>query len=411
MMKVILSLALILALSSTVPETQAPNGLECNSCSTPDCDTGRYSHPNDNYNSHPDDHSCHPDNHSCHPDDHSCHPGVHSCHPDNHSCHPGVHSCHPDDHSCHPGVHSCHPDNHSCHPDDHSCHPDKHSCHPGVHSCHPDNHSCHPGVHSCRPDNHNWRLINLVNCCQLRQSPSVFIGHHRVLCAVLSVRWTPSGSVDAAVKRAASLHCSDTDGCNNQNISYPDLQTENGLQCFTCADPHRPACHTSVRRVTKQDRSMSGRGERSRCTLIRQNASFCRPQWGVEGPPSRSLAACLQTPVKLSEWAAFIIYHFNFISPPTCCKTSFSAWILKLSAAPLLLGLFGLVVCYIMQFFLSSGPLTSCTLSCCCCNVNFPHCGIDKVYLQGSNQEQNVTELRGKRQKIKQFEAQTSEPQ
>uniref|UniRef100_A0A3B4XQN1 UPAR/Ly6 domain-containing protein n=1 Tax=Seriola lalandi dorsalis TaxID=1841481 RepID=A0A3B4XQN1_SERLL len=58
----------------------------------------------------------------------------------------------------------------------------------------------------------------------------------------------------------AALHCCRTDGCNSP------VQAENGLKCFTCADPQSTVCNDTLRCVGAQNRCFRGNGKPSRCT-------------------------------------------------------------------------------------------------------------------------------------------------
>ncbi|XP_059197516.1 phospholipase A2 inhibitor and Ly6/PLAUR domain-containing protein-like isoform X2 [Centropristis striata] len=67
------------------------------------------------------------------------------------------------------------------------------------------------------------------------------------LCRVPSHRFSLSSSGETD---AFAVHCCNTDGCNSQTVSYPDV-TENSLQCFTCSGT---VCNQTVQCVGAEDR-------------------------------------------------------------------------------------------------------------------------------------------------------------
>ncbi|XP_051231752.1 phospholipase A2 inhibitor and Ly6/PLAUR domain-containing protein isoform X2 [Dicentrarchus labrax] len=58
---------------------------------------------------------------------------------------------------------------------------------------------------------------------------------------------------DSDKRLAASFHCCNTDGCNNQHLPYPDIQVKNGLECVSCVNS---SCNetVNVQCVGAQDR-------------------------------------------------------------------------------------------------------------------------------------------------------------
>ncbi|CAJ1059448.1 phospholipase A2 inhibitor and Ly6/PLAUR domain-containing protein-like [Xyrichtys novacula] len=126
---------------------------------------------------------------------------------------------------------------------------------------------------------------------------------------------------------ATSGYCCNTDGCNNRNVKVSDVQTRNGLQCFTCSGPQDTVCDTIVQCVGIQNRcfksimSMQGKtGPVLGCV----SANLC--EGNIEG--ERSL---FSMPVQI-------------LSAPQCCGTSLcnSAPTFRLSVVPVLLGLVAL---------------------------------------------------------------------
>ncbi|XP_041791694.1 phospholipase A2 inhibitor and Ly6/PLAUR domain-containing protein-like [Chelmon rostratus] len=134
----------------------------------------------------------------------------------------------------------------------------------------------------------------------------------------------------AVWREAVSIQCCNTDGCNSQNVTYPDLHTENDLMCYTCNDVFSPICNMSVRCVGYQDRCMSGH--------------VTNGVWSFPVRACVSADGC-EAMARLTAHHA-LRANTNVTSETTCCDTSFcnSAGTLKLSVVPLLLGLIGRVV-------------------------------------------------------------------
>ncbi|XP_051231754.1 phospholipase A2 inhibitor and Ly6/PLAUR domain-containing protein isoform X3 [Dicentrarchus labrax] len=70
------------------------------------------------------------------------------------------------------------------------------------------------------------------------------------LCAKTDQIFSFSDSIE---RLAASFHCCNTDGCNNQHLPYPDIQVKNGLECVSCVNS---SCNetVNVQCVGAQDR-------------------------------------------------------------------------------------------------------------------------------------------------------------
>ncbi|TNN74680.1 hypothetical protein EYF80_014998 [Liparis tanakae] len=123
----------------------------------------------------------------------------------------------------------------------------------------------------------------------------------------------------------ALIHCCKTNNCNSEDVTYPDVQIKNSLQCFTCGND--AACDKTVQCVGVQTRCFKG--------YVEANNTF--PSLGCASP---NLCTLLQ----LNKTSA-LIGHINF-TRPECCGTSFcnSAGIVNLSVAPMLLVLLFLIV-------------------------------------------------------------------
>ncbi|TMS20165.1 phospholipase A2 inhibitor and Ly6/PLAUR domain-containing protein [Larimichthys crocea] len=131
---------------------------------------------------------------------------------------------------------------------------------------------------------------------------------------------------------ASSISCCNTDQCNNGTTPYMDIQTENGLTCASCASHQSPMCENiiSIKCVGIQDRCIDG------------NVTDGDMDYQFLGCVSANLCDVLsEREIQTS------FYNLHFTSVPKCCKTSRcnSAGTVKLSVAPLLLGLVVLVVC------------------------------------------------------------------
>lgn len=124
----------------------------------------------------------------------------------------------------------------------------------------------------------------------------------------------------------AFVHCCNTHSCNSENVTYPDVQTGNSLQCFTCDDGQSSVCNKTVECVGVQDRCVSG------SVMMRNNIEK------AFGCASRNLC-------ESASELHFLTNHLNFTSGPKCCSSSFcnSAWTFKLSIVPFLLELIMLV--------------------------------------------------------------------
>ncbi|CAJ1059446.1 urokinase plasminogen activator surface receptor-like [Xyrichtys novacula] len=129
------------------------------------------------------------------------------------------------------------------------------------------------------------------------------------------------------IRVANSGYCCNTDGCNNRDVNVPDVQTQNGLQCFTCSGPQDTVCDTIVKCVGIQDRcfktvlSVEGKtGPMLGCA----SANMCEGHTELEN-------SLLSLPSQLP-------------SAPQCCGTSLcnSAPTFKLSVVPVLLSLVAL---------------------------------------------------------------------
>ncbi|XP_028259667.1 uncharacterized protein LOC114434549 [Parambassis ranga] len=126
---------------------------------------------------------------------------------------------------------------------------------------------------------------------------------------------------------AASVQCCNTDYCNSQDLPYPNIDTKNGLQCFTC--PPDGACE-SEQCVGGQDR----------CFIAYFNV--LGRDYNVSGCVSSNACEALSQEKVQSALAVYM----NFTSAPRCCESSFcnSAWTFKVSVLALLPGLIDLVL-------------------------------------------------------------------
>ncbi|XP_047443550.1 urokinase plasminogen activator surface receptor-like isoform X2 [Mugil cephalus] len=117
---------------------------------------------------------------------------------------------------------------------------------------------------------------------------------------------------------ASSTRCCNTDLCNDHKVPYPDVTTKNGLQCISCMEPKDPEC-----------KLIDCVGEQDRCF-----ESFPKDKYTshVRGCASAGFCEALYQSSQMS--------NSVFTRAPICN----SAWKVKLSVAPLLLGLVVLVV-------------------------------------------------------------------
>ncbi|XP_037624875.1 phospholipase A2 inhibitor and Ly6/PLAUR domain-containing protein-like [Sebastes umbrosus] len=131
-----------------------------------------------------------------------------------------------------------------------------------------------------------------------------------------------------AWKLASSVHCCNTDGCNNQHIPYPDLQAKNGLQCVSCIT-RGSVCNETIECVGAQDRCFS-----TNETVHNSPLSF---------------RGCMSTSRCVTPHLRDVSVGGIHLMPPgelKCCGTSFcnSARAIKLSVVPVLLGLISLII-------------------------------------------------------------------
>ncbi|XP_037624771.1 urokinase plasminogen activator surface receptor-like [Sebastes umbrosus] len=124
----------------------------------------------------------------------------------------------------------------------------------------------------------------------------------------------------------AFVHCCNTNDCNRQNVSYPVVQETNKLQCLTCDDDQSTVCNKIEWCVGVQDRCISG------SVMVSNNIKK------AFGCASKNL--CGDTPE-----LRYLDVYLNFTNGPKCCGTNRcnSAWTVKLSVVPFLLGLILLV--------------------------------------------------------------------
>ncbi|XP_078141882.1 phospholipase A2 inhibitor and Ly6/PLAUR domain-containing protein-like [Centroberyx gerrardi] len=122
---------------------------------------------------------------------------------------------------------------------------------------------------------------------------------------------------------AASLKCCNTDGCNSETLPFPTDQASNSLQCFSCDSMGSTECNSKIQCVGMEDRCFSGRVT---------DRPYTFPTFGCA---SANLCDHLTT---LPDGFT------HFTSGPNCCQGNLcnSAWAVKLSVFPLLLGLFTL---------------------------------------------------------------------
>ncbi|XP_038572892.1 phospholipase A2 inhibitor and Ly6/PLAUR domain-containing protein-like, partial [Micropterus salmoides] len=130
----------------------------------------------------------------------------------------------------------------------------------------------------------------------------------------------------------ASVHCCNTDGCNNQTLPFPMQANKNDLQCLTCTNDQDTVCNGTVQCVGIQDRCITVNGQ------VDFNDTFL-----IRGCASANVCEVLS---HLKVRSAFAANFVNISSAPKCCGTSFcnSAWTVRLSICPLLLGLISLIV-------------------------------------------------------------------
>ncbi|XP_059197608.1 phospholipase A2 inhibitor and Ly6/PLAUR domain-containing protein-like [Centropristis striata] len=133
-------------------------------------------------------------------------------------------------------------------------------------------------------------------------------------------------------KAAAAVRCCNTDGCNSQTVSYPDM-TENSLQCFTCSGT---VCNQTVQCVGAEDRCFH-ESFRDNTFVNRgcMSANMCdvRNQKAIKGV---LLGVAIDLIPKLD------------ITAIECCASSFCnsavSVTVTLSVVPVLLGLVALVI-------------------------------------------------------------------
>ncbi|XP_074492432.1 uncharacterized protein LOC141768226 [Sebastes fasciatus] len=124
----------------------------------------------------------------------------------------------------------------------------------------------------------------------------------------------------------AFVHCCNTTECNQQNVSYPGVQGKKDLQCFTCDDGQSTVCNKIVWCVGVQDRCISG------SVMVSNNIKK------TFGCASKNLC-------EAASELRYLDGYLNFTDEPKCCETKLcnSAWTVKLSVVPFLLGLILLV--------------------------------------------------------------------
>ncbi|XP_071342820.1 uncharacterized protein [Trachinotus anak] len=168
------------------------------------------------------------------------------------------------------------------------------------------------------------------------------------LCATADIRANPSGGPQiirscvlsslctmgthmfsynfGGASSGGALYCCATDGCNSRTPTFPVVQAENGLKCFTCADPLSTVCNDTLHCV----------GAQNRC--IRGNV--------MDGTTIKRVFGCASSNVckAAPEWSLLGLVRFS--GGIKCCGTSFcnSAWTVHLSVVPLLLSLFAFII-------------------------------------------------------------------
>ncbi|XP_053178379.1 phospholipase A2 inhibitor and Ly6/PLAUR domain-containing protein-like [Scomber japonicus] len=128
------------------------------------------------------------------------------------------------------------------------------------------------------------------------------------------------------VTMAASVYVCNTDGCNNEDIPFPDVQRENGLQCFTCDVPFSAVCNQTVQCVGDEDRCISGTAQDKYNVDLTSHISGCVSANYCE---------------VLSRYELLPDRRVKFPRPLKCCGSNFcnSAWSVKLNVITLLFGL------------------------------------------------------------------------
>ncbi|XP_042273296.1 uncharacterized protein LOC121900817 [Thunnus maccoyii] len=131
---------------------------------------------------------------------------------------------------------------------------------------------------------------------------------------------------------SATVHVCNTDGCNNQDISYPGVQKKNNLQCFTCDDQSSSVCNKTLQCVGAQDRCFS------RTVVDSEDRGAVFHSFGCISANLCKVASHLELlPVPIP---------VKFSVAPKCCGGNFcnSAWSVKLNVIPLLFGLITLII-------------------------------------------------------------------
>ncbi|CAK6981809.1 uncharacterized protein LOC121900817 [Scomber scombrus] len=101
-----------------------------------------------------------------------------------------------------------------------------------------------------------------------------------------------------------SVHVCNTDGCNSEDIPFPDVQKKNNLKCFTSDDPSSAECNQTVQCEGVQDRCFSGTAEDIRGTFH---------TFGCVSANLCEILSHLELPFP----------YVEFLRAPTCCGSSF----------------------------------------------------------------------------------------
>ncbi|GLD67221.1 phospholipase A2 inhibitor and Ly6/PLAUR domain-containing protein-like protein [Lates japonicus] len=148
-------------------------------------------------------------------------------------------------------------------------------------------------------------------------------------CATVT---TQVSTLDHPPSQITSRSCQPSSVCA---LQVPKIdRRKNGLQCDSCTDAkgNLGVCNNPVQCVGVEDRCISGTlmGDREKRTL---------PYHGCISANVCDLLSQLKN-------GSILANPGSFTSAPTCCKTSFcnSAWTVRLTVSPLLLGLVALIV-------------------------------------------------------------------